>query len=531
LLEIKVSKSRCFISQSPCAGSQPEDKGLSQKLTKNATTMITVQLQDGSTADVMDKRQIENEIIASNKRKFQQSFSTPFYKLPFNKIFGYQGLTTSSQQVFKGTFTPPPCSSQYMKDFLSHLVMPPPIAEFPNSMSMTVQSFTEFWKKAKENTSCYPSEFCFATLKASSYDNYLATINCIMTRMPLQTGYSPKQWQRCVDVMIKKKNNRTDIDNLRTICLFEVDANYAFKHIGRQMMLNAELHGTIAKEQYGSRKKHKAIDLALNKVLTNDVLRQAKKTGAICSNDAKACYDLIGHAQASLCMQRQGVPKSAVQCLLTTLQEAMHCVRTAYGDSTKTYGGPGWIKPLHGIEQGNGGGPPIWAVISSTLLDILHFKAYGLKMITPISNVPISFVRYSFVDDTDLVQSTDDNVQNTICTLQESINTWEGCLKATGGALGPDKSYWYLVSFNWCGGQWRYAPVIDIPDIIYMKDIKEVRQAVHRIDVHQAEETLGVWISPDGNNSTQFEKLLEKSQVWADQIRSVKQHGTHGAHF
>jgi hypothetical protein len=29
LLEIKVSKSRCFIYQSPCAGSQPEDKGLS----------------------------------------------------------------------------------------------------------------------------------------------------------------------------------------------------------------------------------------------------------------------------------------------------------------------------------------------------------------------------------------------------------------------------------------------------------------------------------------------------------------------
>jgi hypothetical protein len=69
------------------------------------------------------------------------------------------------------------------------------------------------------------------------------------------------------------------------------------------MMKNAECHKTMAKEQYGSRKRHRAIDLAVNKVLTNDILRQAKRTGAICSNDAKSCYDLIGHAQASICMQ------------------------------------------------------------------------------------------------------------------------------------------------------------------------------------------------------------------------------------
>jgi hypothetical protein len=38
------------------------------------------------------------------------------------------------------------------------------------------------------------------------------------------------------------------------------------------MMKNGEKYGTIAKEQYGSRKHHRAIDLALNKVLTNDIL-------------------------------------------------------------------------------------------------------------------------------------------------------------------------------------------------------------------------------------------------------------------
>jgi hypothetical protein len=171
-------------------------------------------------------------------------------------------------------------------------------------------------------------------------------------------------------------------------------------------MLNAEKHHTLAKEQNGSRKWHRAIDRALNKVLTNDILWQAKRIGAICSNDAKACYDLIGHAQASLCIQRQGVPQSAVQCLFTTLQSATHSVRTAFDDSTYTYGGPGWIKPIHGIGQGNGGGPPIWAVISSTLLDTLRSKGLGLQMLSPISQQKLSFLGYSFVDDSDMFKVT-----------------------------------------------------------------------------------------------------------------------------
>jgi hypothetical protein len=218
------------------------------------------------------------------------------------------------------------------------------------------------------------------------------------------------------------------------------------------MMLNAERHKTLAKEQYGSRKRHHAIDLALNKVLTNDILRQAKCTGAVCSNDAKACYDLIGHAQASLCMQRQGVPQSAVRCLFTTLQQATHCVRTAFGDSTITYGGPGWVKPMHGIGQGNGGGPPIWAVISSNLLDTLRSKGFGLQLMSPITQSPLSFVGYSFVDDTDIVQSDGSTIYNTVKKQQEAVDTWEGGRKVTGGALSPEKSYWYLVAFTWTGG-------------------------------------------------------------------------------
>jgi hypothetical protein len=124
------------------------------------------------------------------------------------------------------------------------------IKDNPTEMEMSVESFIRYWRRAKEKTSCYPSELSFATMKASSFNTYLALMDCIMTKIPLKTGYSPTRWQRVVDVMIPKKSNRTDIDNLCTICLFEVDTNYAFKHIGRQMMFNAECHRLLAKEQY-----------------------------------------------------------------------------------------------------------------------------------------------------------------------------------------------------------------------------------------------------------------------------------------
>jgi hypothetical protein len=153
------------------------------------------------------------------------------------------------------------------------------------------------------------------------------------------------------------------------------------------------------KEQYGSCKQHR--------------------------DDAKACYNLIGYTPASLCMQRQGVPKPAVQCLFTTLQNAIQCIRTAYGDSDISYGGSGWTKPMHGIGQGNGGGPPIWAIISSTLLNILRSKGYGLTMITPIMRQLLSFVGYSFVDDTDIIQSNGSLTTTTVWKLQGAVDIWK----------------------------------------------------------------------------------------------------------
>jgi hypothetical protein len=138
----------------------------------------------------------------------------------------------------------------------------------------------------------------------------------------------------------------------------------------------AEATNSLAPEQFGSRQRHKAVDLADSKVITFDIMQQMKLSGAICSNDARSCYDLIGHTQAAVSMQRVGVPKSVIKCLFPTLQNAIHRVRTGYGDSSASYGGDVWLIPIHCIGQGNGAGPAIWADVSTQLLNALHKKGF-----------------------------------------------------------------------------------------------------------------------------------------------------------
>jgi hypothetical protein len=95
----------------------------------------------------------------------------------------------------------------------------------------------------------------------------------------------------------------------------------------------------MAKEQGGSRKNYRAVELGLNKCLTMDQLRLLKWPGILCSNDMKSCYDRIVHAVASLRLQRQGISESEVAFMFSTLQNLEHTIRTAYDNSEEPYGG------------------------------------------------------------------------------------------------------------------------------------------------------------------------------------------------
>jgi hypothetical protein len=251
------------------------------KLKCGSTLMVQVKDTEGNWQDITEKEAIEAAIMEGTKTKYTTSFNTPFMQPPLSLDFGYLSQGTAAEAVLDGSYITPEGIDKYTKSFIEHLQRPQRMlgtADFP--MLLPIELYRAYWKRAREYTSHYPGEMSFSTL---------------MTRIPLFAGYSPKRRKKCLDVMILKKAGLMRVDSPRTIVLFQPDCNYAFKFLDREMMKNAERYGTIAPEQFGSRQKHIAFNLAVNKVVTNDILRQTKTPGAICSNDAKSCYDLIIH--------------------------------------------------------------------------------------------------------------------------------------------------------------------------------------------------------------------------------------------
>jgi hypothetical protein len=322
--------------------------------------------------------------------------------------------------------------------------------------------------------------------------------------------------------MLLKREGNYQIDKLNTIVLFDPEANQNFKFIGHKVMALAEKYNQLAEEQYGSRKKKTAILHALNKQLSYDILRQTNTPRALCSNDAKSCYDHILHAVASLCLHHIGLLEGTIVCMFTTLQNMEHTVRTVYGDSDNSYGGHLWVVPMQGIFQGNGTGPMLWAVVSTPVLKVMRTEGFGTYFQACISGEAIRFIGYSFVDNTDLIQtakSTHDNELEVTSEMQRAINMWEGAIRATGGAIIPTKSFWYLIGFKWHEGCWEYKDETEAPmTLIMVPDCNGTVVQLECLPPHAAHHTLGVRLAPDGNNTDEVKHLWTIVDRWKEHI-------------
>lgn len=211
---------------------------------------------------------------------------------------------------------------------------------------------------------------------------------------------------------------------------------------------------------FSIRKSLTAISHCLNKRLTFDYCRQLRRAAAVCSNDANSCYHRIVHSVASICTRRAVEPQDPLVCMLTTIQNLRHTVRTAFGDSTDSFGGDMWALPVSGVGQGNGAGPQIWALVSTPILNMIREEGYGVAFKLVISGEEVRFAGYAFVDDTDLchtAKSSETSTPQLLQEMQDAIDLWEGGIRATGGAIVPPKSHWYLIEYVWKEGRWRYA--------------------------------------------------------------------------
>ena len=134
--------------------------------------------------------------------------------------------------------------------------------------------------------------------------------------MSYYSGFVHDRWKKGLNVALLKKANNYRVDKLRNVLLLEANQNMQHKKMSRDVMWQAEKDGTLSPENYGGRKKHRAIEVVLNQQLVNDSLRLTRKSAGIISNDAKGCFDRIVHMVAHMCLLRLGLPKAPLQAMI-----------------------------------------------------------------------------------------------------------------------------------------------------------------------------------------------------------------------
>jgi hypothetical protein len=138
-------------------------------------------------------------------------------------------------------------------------------------------------------------------------------------------GILPKALVRCNRRDDTEKGSIQTCRKLRIIVLFHSLFNMLNKRVARQAMSQAKQLGVIPSEAYANQ-GFRAVDCGLNKVLTADILQQNHTPAALCSNDAKQCYDRIVHSVAYIyiCLQRIGIVENTCRGMFGSLQQIQH---------------------------------------------------------------------------------------------------------------------------------------------------------------------------------------------------------------
>ena len=483
--------------------------------------------REGRRTECTKKEDIEEACMSENRKRFSQVRNSPPMQQEVTSLVGFNAEKEFAEEILNGTADLMRINDKHLRTVLEFMRRPNVIWERGMlSGEISIEEHISGWKKQKRKTSSERSTLEFNDMKAAALGRKMATIDRNLRQLPYRHGFSPANHSTFTDFQILKKAAVLDVEKMRTIQLMPAAFNMNNKKTGRDVMANAEKFDLLPDEQAGSRKNHRSNLTALNKVLTNDIIRARRIPSVIIFNDAKSCYDRIVLWVASLALRRLGATIESTLEMTKTVQSASHKICTAYGDSTNTYGGQDIYPPLQGVGQGNGAGPAIWVAISAVLLTILRAKGFGLSILSAISLKALVLAGFAFVDDADIIHAADDHHtcnREVLKRAQETITLWEGTLSATGGAIGAEdgnKAFWYFLDFQFKKGKWVYKKKEELPGDLWVKNFDGKSVRLNRLEAKEARETLGIFIAMDGNRNKQVEFLQHKARIYNEQLRT-----------
>ncbi len=109
------------------------------------------------------------------------------------------------------------------------------------------------------------------------------------------------------------------------------------------------------------------------------------------------------------------------------------------------------------------------------------------------------------------------------CQTQVELREWSCLLNATGGALKPEKCFWYLLDYKCKDGKWTYAETA-LRDL-FTTNPDGTRSPITQEEVTVSKETLGIYDSPAGGNKDHLKYIQEKASTWTS--RMINEHLPH----
>ena len=479
---------------------------------------------------VIDKPTLERSILLFCQQHFQQAAQTPFGSGHLAKLLLSSGLTPAGEQMLQGTWTADAgiAMTPELQAFISRLAVPAELRDVPQITSeVTVDEYKEAIRRWNERTSTSPSGRHLGFYKALLAIPQILSDMCEMFNVVTRCGLVPKRWCKAVSVLLEKDPGRPSINRLRIIHLFEADYNLFLKIFwARRLVHRGEEYKQFGESQQGSRKGRRANDAVLLKRLTYDLTRIQRSNLGTFDNDAKSCYDRIINSVAMMAARRLGMPENQVATHAGVLKNMRYVVKTAYGVSESYIQSTSSVF-LFGTGQGSGASPAIWLTLSTLMLDTLkELLPRGMKYISPDQSMSVERYSDAFVDDTQNGLS-DSHLRNpwsleqTTTKLQHMAQTWEKILSASGGALEASKCSYYILQWKWIKGLPHLIPKAEFPPRCSIELTSgTTTQAVMQRDFNEPHKTLGVWMTPNGDDWAQVEFLRREANKVATLIAS-----------
>jgi hypothetical protein len=130
-----------------------------------------------------------------------------------------------------------------------------------------------------------------------------------------------------------------------------------------------------------------------------------------------------------------------------------------------------------------------------------------------------------YVDGTDLIHlnlAEEETVEEAHAALQAAVDSWSYLLIATGGALKPEKCFYYIFRFTWDRkGKVSYSNNADDPRFEVTVKLPDGSNApIAHLNVDKELITLGVASCPSGKSESVLKATKDKALKWANQCKN-----------